>query len=101
AEGLEKAKAAAIAKGVAIMVKEPFAARFDQKHRIVPGPRAERELLTTMLEMRLGGSSFGEILEVFEQATGRQSSRHTMQHILANEVYIGVLQHGRHRNEQA
>lgn len=99
--GFDTAKAAAIAAGVAIMVKAPFGFRFDDEHRLIPGPRAERELLTVMLEQRLAGASYARILETFETATGRRSSRATIEGMLANEAYIGVLSHGKHRNESA
>lgn len=101
AQGFETAKASAIAAGVAIMVKAPYGFRFDDDHRLVAGPADERELLGELFELRLAGESYGTILELFERRTGRKSSRATMSGMLANEAYVGVLEHGDHRNESA
>lgn len=93
AQGFSDAKANAIAEGIAIMSRAPFGLRFTERHGLEPEP-GDAAILLELFELRAGEASYDACLHHFEQATGRRSSRATMQAMLRNRVYLGELHYG-------
>lgn len=101
ARGFELAKQNAIAAGVSTSRRPAFGLAFDADHRYVPGTPEEVATLRAMFELRAAGGSYGDVLELFEESTGKSSSRQTIKELLENRVYLGELRVGELVNESA
>jgi site-specific DNA recombinase len=94
AEGFAVAKAAAVERGTKISVMAPYGYKFGPGHRLV-ADEDEAPILVELFRLRAAGASRGEILDVFEQRTGRLSSRQSIRYMLRNRVYLGEVHYGR------
>lgn len=93
AEGFAVAKAAAVERGTKIASLAPFGYTFGDKHRLVIVPR-EAAIVRELFELRASNESRGAVLKLFEERTGRRSSRQTMAYMLRNRVYLGEVHYG-------
>ena len=93
-EGWHAAKANAIAEGRAVKRRVNFGYERGKGGKLVPVP-GDADVVRTMFERRAEGGSWGDLLDVFEEATGRSSSRQTMREMIGNRVYRGDLEYGR------
>jgi len=92
-QDLDLAKSNAIAAGRAIKSREPLGYRFDDSHRLIV-EETEAELVRELFELRAAGRSWGDLLDRFEQRTGRRSHRQSMRAIILNRTYLGELHYG-------
>jgi DNA invertase Pin-like site-specific DNA recombinase len=91
--------ARAIANGIAVKRQAPFGYRIvEGRHVVEP---TEAPTVRAMFELRADGASYADVLAVFEQATGRSSSRETMSNLLKNRTFLGELRHGEFLLEDA
>lgn len=94
AESIALAKRNAVERGAYIANRAPFGYRFDDGHRLEV-VEAEAAVVVAMFELRATGASWGAVLEIFEQRTGRSSHRQTVAAMLKNRAYIGAVDYGR------
>jgi len=90
----------AVERGVKVSTYAPFGYSFDDGRRLVPND--DRRLVVELFEMRAGGASWRTLLERFEAATGRRSSRTRMADMIRNRTYLGIVAYGNElENRQA
>ena len=93
AETIELAKRNAVERGAYIANRAPFGYRFGPGH-VLEVVEAEAPIVVELFELRATGASWGTVLELFEQRTGRSSHRQTVAHMLKNRAYIGAVVYG-------
>ena len=71
----------------------PFGYRFDAEQRLEVVP-AEAAILLELYSERARGASYGKLVELLVERTGRRVERTTMAYMLRNRTYLGELRHG-------
>jgi len=92
-EALELAKRNAVERGAYIANLAPFGYRFGEGH-VLEVVEADARVVRELFELRSTGASWGQVLELFEQRTGRRSHRETVAYMLKNRAYIGAVVYG-------
>jgi len=93
-DNLALAKRNAIAGGIYLSTVAPFGYRFDEAHRLVVD-ELEAAIVVELFRLRATGAAWSAVLELFEQRTGRRSSRATVSAMLRNRAYLGHVVYGR------
>ena len=94
AETIALAKRNAVERGAYIANRAPFGYRFGAGH-VLEVDDAEAAIVRELFELRATAASWGAVLELFEQRTGRSSHRQTVAHMLKNRAYVGASTNGR------
>ena len=91
ADRFEESKRDAWLAGIYLATRAPFGYRFadvELDRRLVVEP-AEASVVVELFELRAGGASWSELLELFEARVGRSVSRQTMRELVGRRAYLG------------
>ena len=91
ADRFEESKRDAWSAGIYLATRAPFGYRFadvELDRRLVVEP-AEASVVVELFELRAGGASWSELLELFEARVGRSVSRQTMRELVGRRAYRG------------